>query len=274
MEGETKRLTTNIPKALLDRIMSRAEALWGTNNSESNVVAGVLRDWLSQSERGFLDARLDQMERRVEYLLTTRPDDGFREDRPSLADSQIRRRLGLKDAETPGVANLPKKPSPKDVRAFVEGMKREKRKDGLDQFGYIPPEYLLGYDESGEIDYTEYERLGFPLLRDPGRYSMDDPEMRKFVESCWGHPSLIHTPILIYYYGGNFVVLDGLARFAAVVAAWKNGVSNQKRIPFHRLFGEERLARKEMIMRNLHGGPRSLTRAEFERAVDRSNGWE
>lgn len=100
----------------------------------------------------------------------------------------------------------------------------------------------LSQNESGEIDYNEYERIGFPLVREPNRYSMEDPEMKKFVEACWANDAAIHTPLLIYYCGQKLVVLDGLARFTAVVAAWKSGVSIIKRVPFQRFVGEEHLA--------------------------------
>ena len=83
---------------------------------------------------------------------------------------------------------------------------------------------------------------------------------------------MIHAPLLIYFYGKNLVILDGVARFTAVVEAWKQGVCEPCTVPFELYVGDENNARREMILRNLHGGPRSLTRAEFERAVDRLNG--
>lgn len=271
MEGETKRLTTNIPKALLDRIMSRAEALWGTNNSESNVVAGVLRDWLSQSERGALESRLDQMERRIEHLLESRPADGFQIERPSLNDSRIQRRLGLA-APSHGKPHLPMKPSVSEIEAMGINLVRAHRKTKLTHFGLIHPAYLLGYESTGAIDYLAYERAGFPLSRSVESYRLEDPSMKQFAESCWVQQPIIHAPLLIYFYGKNLVILDGVARFTAVVEAWKQGVCEPCSVPFELYVGDEDNARKEMILRNLHGGPRSLTRAEFERAVDRLNG--
>jgi hypothetical protein len=267
---KTKKLQTNIPEPLFDRIKARAERLWGENDSESNVVATALRDWLSQSERGCLDARLDQMERRIEHLLTTRPAEGFRDDRPTLDDPQVQRRLGLKDHPPVGVA-LPKNPSANAIAKLGRQLIRNHREKKI-ELDFIEVDYLLGYDSSGRVDYSAYERAGFPLLRDPESYSFDDPTMKQILESSCASTNLIYTPILIYFNGGNLIVLDGLSRFTAMLEAWRQGRRGMTRVPIELFVGEEKHARLEMILRNLHGGPRSLTRAEFERAVARING--
>ncbi|MBX3728548.1 MAG: hypothetical protein KF858_05120 [Candidatus Sumerlaeia bacterium] len=268
---KTKKLQTNIPEPLFDRIKARAERLWGENDSESNVVATALRDWMSQSERGGLDARLDQMERRIEYLLTTRPAEGFRDDRPTLDDPQVQRRLGLTDPLpiSTGVPKLPNKPDPKEVAEMGVELLQNHRRTKC-SYGLIGPEYLLGYDPAGRVDFANYESAGFPLLRDPKSYNLEDSTMKQIFESYCVKP--IYAPLLIYYYGKKIVVLDGLARFAAMLEAWRQSRCGMTRVPVELFIGEEDLAGKERIIRNLHGGPRSLTRAEFERAVDRLNG--
>lgn len=254
----------------MERITARSEEQWGENDSASSVVATVLRDWLSHSERGSFDARLDQMERRIEHLLTTRPADGFQVGRPSLDDPQVQRRLGLKDHPPVGVA-LPKNPSANAIAKLGRQLIRNHREKKI-ELDFIEVEYLLGYDSSGRVDYSAYERAGFPLLRDPESYNFDDPTMKQLVESCCASSKPIYTPILIYFYGGDLIVLDGMARFIALLEAWRQGRRGMTRVPIELFAGEENEARKERILRNLHGGPRSLTRAEFDRAVDRANG--
>lgn len=272
MSENTKRITSNVPRALFDRVTQRAEVLWGENDSESGIVATVLRDWLSLSERGSFDARLDQMERRIEHLLTTRPADGFQVGRPSLDDPQVQRRLGLKTPEQ-GAPPLPKKPNAKQIETLGTDLVRAHRQRKV-TFSYVAPEYLLGYDPAGTVDHSAYERVGFPLIRDPQSYSPDNPSMKLIIESSCVRTSLINEPLLIYFFDRKLIVLDGLARFTALLEVWRQGLRGMTRVPIELFTGEENEARKERILRNLHGGPRSLTRAEFERAVDRANGLE
>jgi len=273
----TKKLQTNIPEALFDKIKARAELLWGENDSGSNVIATVLRDWLSQSQRGFFDARLDQMERRIEHLLTTRPADGFQVGRPSLDDQQVRRRLGFEEA-APVVTTiavkppvLPEMPSAKKISEIGIELSRKHRSKGVG-FDFIKIEYLLGYDPEGQVDYSAYERAGFSLLRDTMSYSLEDPTMKQVLDRCWTNTKFTCAPLLTFYCGGKLVVLDGLARFTALMEVWRQGRGTPTRVPIELFFGDLGDARREMILRNLHGGPRSLTHAEFERAVDRFNG--
>ena len=215
--AKTKKPHTNILEPLLDRIKARAERLWGENDSESNVVATALRDWLSQSERGSLESRIDQMERRIDYLLTTRPADGFRDDRPTLDDPHVRLRLGLEDRRPPSM-ELPKLPTPADFAKLGRQLVRNHREKKI-ELDFIGVESLLGYDSSGSIDYSAYERAGFPLLRNPQSYSLDNPTMRQYLESCFASTKLMYTPILIYFSGGILIVLDGLARFTVMLEA-------------------------------------------------------
>lgn len=268
---KTAKIQTNIPEPLMERITARSEELWGENDSASNVVATALRDWLSHSKRGSFEARLDQMERRIEHLLTTRPADGFQVGRPSLADPQVRRRLGLKMPER-SAPPLPKSPTTKQIESLGVQLVRAHRQRKV-TFSYVPPEYLLGYDPAGTVDYSAYERVGFPLIRDPQSYSPENPSMKLIVESSCVQTSLINEPLLIYFFGRKLVVLDGLARFTAMLEVWRRGLRGMTRVPIELFTGEESEAKKERVLRNLHGGPRSLTREEFERAVDRSNGW-
>ncbi|MCB2156542.1 hypothetical protein KQI84_16825 [bacterium] len=277
MSENTKRITSNVPRALFDRVTQRAEVLWGENDSESGIVATVLRDWLSLSERGSFDARLDQMERRVEHLLTVRPVEGFRDDRPTLDDPQVRRRLRLQEVAPvvtmAGVKlpELPKKPSPKEISKRRSKLISEHRSKGVG-FDFIEFQYIHGYDPKGHVEFSAYERAGFPLLRDAAYYNMQEPTMKQILDRCWTNTKFTCAPLLTYSYGGKLIVLDGLARFTALMEVWRQGLGTPTRLPIELFFGDLEEARREMIMRNLHGGPRSLTRSEFERAVDWSKG--
>jgi hypothetical protein len=89
-----------------------------------------------------------------------------------------------------------------------------------------------------------------------------DPEFKKIYESIV-QSGKIDDPILIYYYGGKILVLNGLTRLSVVGQRRQIQPGFMKRVPYRLFVGEEMKARGEMIRLNLDGRQRVIKQREF-----------
>jgi len=141
-----------------------------------------------------------------------------------------------------------------------------------EEYGFIEPEYLLGFREGSYADLSPYQALGFPHPKaqdyykikfdDKGEPCEGDPEFLKIYESIT-RSNKIDDPVLIYYYGGQILVLNGLTRLSVVGQRRQVQPGFMKRVPFRLFVGEETQARGEMVRLNLDGRQRVIKQREF-----------
>lgn len=140
-----------------------------------------------------------------------------------------------------------------------------------EEYGFIEPEYLLGFREGDCANLAPYEGLGFPHPKPQPYYKVEfdeknepqgDPEFLKIYESIT-RSNKIDDPLLIYFYGGQLLVLNGLTRLSVVGQRRQVQPGFMKRVPYRLFVGEETQARGEMVRLNLDGRQRVIKPREF-----------
>jgi len=140
-----------------------------------------------------------------------------------------------------------------------------------EEYGFIEPEYLLGFREDDCADLSGYDGLGFPHPKPQEYYKVTfneknepkgDPEFEKIYESIV-RSNKIDDPLLIYFYGSQILVLNGLTRLSVVGQRRLIQPGFMKRVPYRLFVGEETQARGEMIRLNLDGRQRVIKPREF-----------
>jgi hypothetical protein len=144
-------------------------------------------------------------------------------------------------------------------------------RDQKTEFGEIEPEYLLGFRDGDCADLSEYADLKFPHPKPQDYYKVEyDEQMQpkgdaEFINiyNDITRTSKIDDPILIYFYRGRILVLNGMTRLSVIGQHRQIQPGFMRRIPFRLFVGSENLARGEMVRLNLDGRQRVIKPKEF-----------
>lgn len=169
------------------------------------------------------------------------------------------------DPDQPTITFTPKQIANKG--AHLVRMFRENKTE----FGEIEPEYLFGFRDGDCADLSGYMDLKFPHPKPQEYYKITyndqmqpkgDPEFVKIYLDIT-RTGKIDDPILVYFYHGRILVLNGMTRLSVVGQHRKLQPGFMRRVPFRLFVGSENMARGEMVRLNLDGRQRVIRPKEF-----------